>query len=81
MNPRKKIGGEKEKMNEAEKIQKKILECIVIWETKAIEVAEQFTNGEATRGELDAARAAAWDDAWTAQAKGLINYLEEVENE
>ncbi len=29
----------------------------------AVEVAERYANGEATEGELDAARATAWDDA------------------
>jgi hypothetical protein len=32
----------------------------------AIEAARKFANGEITREELDAARAAAWDAAWAA---------------
>ena len=38
----------------------------------AVDTAEQYANGEATRGELAASRAAAWDASMAAQVKHLI---------
>jgi hypothetical protein len=41
----------------------------------AVEVAEKFANGEATKDELVAARAAARDAVWDAQSKHLAEML------
>ena len=43
----------------------------------AVNVAERYANGEATKNELAAARAAAWAAAREAQIKQLIKMLEE----
>ena len=42
----------------------------------AIEVSRRFANGDATRGELAAARAAAWASAWARYSNWLVVRLE-----
>jgi hypothetical protein len=42
---------------------------------KALETAERFARGKATRQQLDAARAATWDAAWDAESKELENRM------
>ena len=41
----------------------------------AFDVAEKFANGEATKDELDAAWAAAWDAEWAKQCEIIREYI------